>query len=90
MKMMEMSREEEHEEDVVTRSMAETLCEGEPSSSLSTAHPKRQLLATTAARAGGADPSRMKRSRTGQGRRQRWNGGCVGDNNDYERLPYIQ
>jgi hypothetical protein len=22
--------------------------------------------------------------------RQRQNGGCVGDNNDYERLPYIQ
>jgi hypothetical protein len=32
-KTMEMSRDDEHEEDVVTRSMYETLCEGEPFSS---------------------------------------------------------
>jgi hypothetical protein len=34
----------------------------------------------------GADPSRTKRSRTVQRRRQR-NGGCVSDNNAYNRLP---
>ena len=85
-KSTETSRDDEHEEDVVTRSMFETLCEGEPSSSLSTARPKRRSSATTAARAGGADPSRTKRSRTGRRRRQR-NGGCVGDDNDYDRLP---
>jgi hypothetical protein len=41
---METSRDDEHEEDVVTRSMFETLCEGEPSLSLSTAtaRPKRR------------------------------------------------
>ena len=81
-KTMETSRDNEHEEDVVTRLMFETLCEGEPLSSLSTARPKRRSLATTAARAGGADPSRTKRSWTGRRRRQRWNGVCVGDNND--------
>jgi hypothetical protein len=85
MKTTETSRDDEHEEDVVTRSMFETLCEGEPSSSLSTARPKRRSSATTAARAGGADPSRTKRSRMGRRRRQR-NRGCVGDNNDYNRL----
>jgi len=89
-KMTETSRDDEHEEDVVTWSMFDTLCEGEPSSSLSTACPKRRSLATTAARAGGADPSRTKRSWTGRRRRQRWNGECVGNDDDYERLPYIQ
>jgi hypothetical protein len=74
----ETSRDDEHEEDVAMRSKFETLCKGEPSSLLSTA------------RAGGADPSRTKQSRTGQRRRRRRNGGCVGDNNDYEQLPYIQ
>jgi hypothetical protein len=39
-KTTETSRDDEHEEDV-TRSMFETLCEGEPSSLLSTARPKR-------------------------------------------------
>jgi hypothetical protein len=80
MKTTETSRDNEHEEDVVTRSMFETLCEGEPSSSLSTARPKRRSSA------GGADPSQTKRSRMGRRRRQR-NGGCDGDNNDYDRLP---
>jgi hypothetical protein len=61
----ETSRDDEHEEDVATRSMFETLCEGEPSSSLSTARPKRRSPETTVARAGGADPSRTKQSRTG-------------------------
>jgi hypothetical protein len=56
-KMMETSRDDKHEEDVV--------CEDEPSSSLSTVRLKRQSLETTAARASGADPSRTKRSRTG-------------------------
>jgi hypothetical protein len=79
------SRDDEHEEDVVTRSMFKTLCEGEPSSSLSTARPKRRSSATTAVRAGGADPLRMKRSWTGRRRRQR-NGGCVSDDNDYDQL----
>jgi hypothetical protein len=36
-KTTETSRDDKHEEDVVTRSMFETLCEGEPLSSLSTA-----------------------------------------------------
>ena len=62
----EASRDDEHEEDVATRSKFETLCEGEPSSSLSTARPKRRSPETTAARAGGADPSRTKQSRTGR------------------------
>jgi hypothetical protein len=77
------SRDDVHEEDVVTRSMFETLCEGEPSLSLSTACPKRRSSATTAARAGGADLLRTKRSWTG---RRRWhrNGGFVGDDNDYD------
>ena len=60
MKMMETSRDDEHKEDVVMWSMFEMLCKGEPSSSLSTARPKRRSLATTTARAGGADPSRTK------------------------------
>ena len=81
--MTETSRDDEHEEDVVMRSMFETLCKGEPSSSLSTARPKRRSSATTAARAGGADLSRTKRPRMGQRRRRR-NGECVGENNDYE------
>ena len=34
-KMTEMSRDDKHEEDVVTRSMFETLCKGKPSSSSS-------------------------------------------------------
>ena len=59
-KTTETSRDDEHEEDVVTLSMFETLCEGELSSSLSTARLKRQSSATTAARAGGADPLRTK------------------------------
>ena len=59
-KTTETSRDDEHKEDVVTRSMFETLCEGEPSSSLSTARPKRRLSVTTTMRAGGADLSRMK------------------------------
>jgi hypothetical protein len=86
----ETSRDDEHEEDVATRSKFETLCEGEPSSSLSTARPKRRSPETSASKAGGVDPSRTKHSRTGRRRRRQRNGGCVGDNNDYERLPYIQ
>ena len=38
-KSTETSRDDEHKEDVVTRSMLETLWEGEPSLLLSTAHP---------------------------------------------------
>jgi hypothetical protein len=38
---METSRDNEHEEDVATQLKFETLCEGEPSSSLSTARPKQ-------------------------------------------------
>jgi hypothetical protein len=83
-KTTETSRDNEHEEDVMTRSMFETLCEGKPSSSSSKARPKRRSPETTAARSGGVDPSRTKRSRTGRGRRRRRNGGCVGDDNDYE------
>ena len=83
-KTTEMSRDDEHKEDVMTRSMFETLCEGKPSSSLSMAHPKRRLLATTVARAGGADSLWAKGSQTGRRRRQRWNGECIGDDNDYE------
>ena len=86
-KMTETSRDDEHEEDVMMRSMFETLCEGEPSLSLSTARPKRRSSETTAARVGGADLSRTKRSQTGRRQRQRRNGGCVGDDNDYDRLP---
>ena len=89
-KTTETSRDYEHKEDVATRSKSETLCKGEPLSSLSTARPKRRLPETTVARAGRADPSRTKQSRTGRRWRQRRNGGCVGDDNDYERLPYIQ
>ena len=77
MKMTETSRDDEHEEDVVTRSMFQTLCKGKLSSSLSTARPKCRSSATTVARAGGADLSRMKGSRMGQGPRQRRNGGYV-------------
>jgi len=40
-KTTEMSRDDKHEEDAMMRSMFETLCKGEPSSLLSTAHPKR-------------------------------------------------
>jgi hypothetical protein len=76
---------------IETRSKFEMLCKGEPSSSsLSTARPKRPSLETTAARAGGVDPSQTKRSRMGQPQRRRRNGGCVGDHNDYKQLPYIQ
>jgi hypothetical protein len=89
-KTTETSRDNEHEEDAMTRSMFETLCEGKPSPSSSKARPKRRSPETTVARAGGVDPSRTKRSRTGRGQRRRRNGGCVGDDNDYERLPYIQ
>jgi hypothetical protein len=60
MKTTEMSKDDEHEEDVVTRLMFETLCKGKPSSSLSTARPKRRSSARTTARVGGADPSRTK------------------------------
>ncbi len=59
-KTTETSRDDEHEEDVVTQSMFETLCKGKPSLSLSTARPKRRSSAMTAARAGGADPSWTK------------------------------
>ena len=64
-KTTETSRDDEHEDDVVTWLMFRTLCEGEPSSPLSTACPKRRSSVTTVARAGGADLLRMKRSRTG-------------------------
>jgi hypothetical protein len=88
-KTSETSRDNEHGE--VTRSMFEALCEVEPPpSSLSTAHPKCRSSAMTAVRAGGADPLRTKQSRTGQRQRRRRNGGCFGDDNNYERLPYIQ
>ena len=90
MKTTETSRDDKHEEDIVARLMFETLCKGEPSSLSSMARPKRQSLVMTAARAGGADPSRTKQSRTGQRRRRQWNGQCIGDDNDYEQLPYIQ
>ena len=83
-KTTETSRDDKHEGDVVMLSMSETLCEGEPLLSLSTARLKCRSSATNAARAGGADPSRTKRSRKGQRRRRRQNGGCVGDDNDYE------
>ncbi len=56
----ETSRDDEHEEDVMTRLMFETLCEGNPSSLLSTARPKRRSSARTTARVGGADPSQTK------------------------------
>ena len=59
-KTTETSRDDEHEEDVVMRSMFETLCEGEPSSLLSMACPKGRSSATTTARASGADSSRTK------------------------------
>ena len=80
-KTTETRRDDEHKEDIVTRSMFEMLCKGKPSSSLSTAHPKRRSSATTAARAGGADLSRMKQSRTGRRRRQRRNRHAQSHNN---------
>ncbi len=40
-KTTETSRDDEHKEDAVPRLMFETLCEGEPLLSLSTARPKR-------------------------------------------------
>jgi len=40
-KTAETSRDDEYEEDVVMRSMFETLCEGEPSSRASGADPSR-------------------------------------------------
>ena len=52
-KTIEMSRDDEHEEDVMMRSMFKTLCEGKLLLSLSTAHPKHRSSATTAARAAG-------------------------------------
>jgi hypothetical protein len=70
-KTMEMSRDNEHEEDVMTWSLFKMLCEGKPSSLSSKARPKSRSPETTAARAGGVDPSRTKRSRTGRGRRRR-------------------
>jgi len=65
MKMTETSRDNKHEEDVMTWSMYEMLCEceGKPSLSSSTACPKRRSSAT-AARAGGTDPSRTRGART--------------------------
>ena len=66
-KTTEMSIDNKHEEDVMTRLMSEMFCKGEPSSSSSTACLKHRLLATTAARAGRADPPWTKGSRTGQG-----------------------
>jgi len=83
-KTTEMSRDNKHEEDVVMRSMYEMLCEGKPSSSLSTACPKRRSSATTTARASRPDPLHTKQSRTGRRRWQRRNGECVGDDNDYK------
>jgi hypothetical protein len=77
MKTTEMSSDDKHNEDVVIWSMSEALCKGEPSSSSSTARLKRRSLATTAVRAVGADPSRMKGSRTGRGPWRRRNGGYV-------------
>ena len=59
-KTTEMSRDYEHKEDVMMRSMFETLCVGEPSSLLSTACPKQRSSTKTAARASGADPLRTK------------------------------
>ena len=72
-----MSSDDEHKEDVMMRSMSEMLCEGGASSSSSTARLKHRSLATTAARVGGADPSRTKGSQTGHGPRRRRNGGYV-------------
>jgi hypothetical protein len=56
-KTTEMSGDNNHDEDIMTRSMSETLCEGKPLSSSSKALPKRRSPETTAARAGGVDPS---------------------------------
>ena len=89
-KRTETSRDDEHEEYVMTRSMFERLCKGKLSLLLSMARPKRRSSATTAARAGGADPSRTKQSRTGRRQWQRRNGGCVGDDNDNDRLKYYK
>ena len=55
-KTTEMSRDNKHKKDVMMRSMFQTLCEGEPSSSLSMAHPKQRSSTTTTARASGANP----------------------------------
>ena len=41
MKMTETSRDDEHEEDIMMRSMFEMLCEGKPLFSSSTPRPKR-------------------------------------------------
>ena len=89
-KTTETSRDDEHKEDVVTGLMFEMLCEGESSSSSSTALPKCRSSVSTAARAGGADPSQTKGSRTGRGQRRQWNGGYFDDDNGYERLTYMQ
>ena len=56
-KTTEMSGDNNHDEDIITRLMFETLCEGKPLSSSSKALPKRRSPETTAARAGGVDPS---------------------------------
>ncbi len=89
-KTTETSRDDEHKEDVVTWLMFETLWEDESSLSSSTALPKCRSSASTAARAGGADPSQTKWSRTGRGQRRQRKGGYFDDDNGYERLPYMQ
>ena len=77
-KMTETSSDDKHKEDIMKRSMSKTLCKGEPSlSSSSTACLKRRSLETTAARVGGADPSRTKGSRTEQGPWRQRNRGYV-------------
>ena len=76
-KTMETSSDNEHKEDVMTRLMSESLCKGELSSSSSTACLKRRSLETTAARVGGADPSRTKGSRTERGPWRQRNRGYV-------------
>ena len=82
--MTETSRDNKHKEDDMMQLMFEMLCKGKPSSSLSTAYLKRRSLATTVARASGADPLRTKRSRTGQRRRQQQNRACINEDNNYE------
>ena len=64
MKTTEVSRDNKHKEDVVTQSMFAMLCEGKPLLSSSTARPKRQSSAMTAARAVG----RIRRGRNDHGR----------------------
>ena len=76
-KTTETSSDDKHKKDVVTWLMSQTLCEGKLLSSLPTACLKRRSLATTVARAGGADPSQMIGSRTGQAPWQQRNGGYV-------------